>query len=1522
MKPDRSQSGQNNYSRQRKCRFCLSDHSTLGCRMYPTVQARAERIKELRICFSCLNDNHYSDQCRTKEPCRNCRGNHHTALCYRTENNLRTSINPVVNGVIAVQNSATNELTSHPNSSASNTYPASNPHPIPNTPDRTPLPPPVQPPTSHIGSLALRATVQSQSNVPTHAHRTISTCTPTGTLFIAGGGKRGRVRAHFDTGAQRSFIKAKVAKDLALPELSKCRIAITPFGGEAREMELPLVKVVGKLGNHRVSMKVLAYEKAGTKEFVPGLCMVANYLREQEVTLADREIDSDVLDDIDLVIGQDYYHQYITGSSNIKGISVMLSPAGVLINGVMPTWSYQEGLDRKIMTQGVVCQPIAITDIEQIDLERMWDLETIGIIPQKFSPEELDTIEQVANSIEYVDGQYQVALPFKGTARPPTNFRIAIGQLTSLSRKFESDPDLYGHYTNIFNEYVESGFTERVPNDPIAGHYLPHHPVYKQSLTTPIRVVFNASSKADSSLSLNDCLNTGPSLTQKLFDVLIKFRLNEHACIADISKAFLRISISPESRSYCKFLFCDPSNPHQHTTYQFKVVPFGATCSPFLLQKVLDHHFTKSANPIVKDLTTRFYVDNYCNTFNNMHEMCQHKHIVDATLQEAGMPLQGWVSNNHEFNQQFQEDHGDPIQSVLGIAWDTHDDTIHVVSKDWMKERMNEENYTKRRFVSLLSSVFDPLGLISPIIIKGKLILRNLWQLKLSWDQRLPLDIVTDCNSLLTELGLATQITFPSFVITTEGTELHMFCDASAAAYGAAAFTVSSGGSHLLMSKARVAPQRKKLTIPRLELVALNLGVKLAHTLCQDISFSSCTLWTDAEVVLHWVRGNSPDVFVSNRVKEIREFKFPIKYVPTDQNPADILTRGTTVKKLTNSPLWNHGPEWLLSKNYPVQKEQFAPDSIMVHELVAEAEHVVPPPPVIELERFSKLSRWVGIIKKLYIFMKRCGFRTHLDPVVALVYHEQRQHYPTLYAYLTTESTTQTPEARRRRTPKEIKLFADQLGLRIGTGGLIESRGRIDNAHLPTCTQTPMLLPPRSLLTAMIIRDLHEKHHHCGVSTLVVLIRRHYWLPRARTHIKKLVRSCVHCRKVRGEAMRRPPPPPLPRERVVYTRPFACAGVDYMGPITVKIPYENEHERAYVCLFTCTVSRAVHLEVTKDLTTEGFLMGFRRFCSVQGVPNTIISDNARNFIGGHRFLEDLADDPDVTSHMEVQRIEWKWITPRSPWEGGFYERMIQVVKSCLHKVLYRRQISFEELRTLTREFQTIINNRPLTYIPEEQDTVILTPNRLLHGRDISLAPQLDTMANADSSYGGANELRGWYRRLSAAIMHFEKCWTNDYLTALRARHYGNNRTAPSTPFKVGDIVLANLDDSHRTMWPLAKVIEIMPSCDGTTRSVAVLANGRRYVRSITKLVPIELPADNEATDMNLSPPSRNDEEESESEAVHPSSSTSAPPDTPPTRDDALQVEPRDGHPPDVRPRRAAAQKCETQRRALIQKDQL
>ncbi|MCP4254976.1 MAG: hypothetical protein GY775_16540 [Candidatus Scalindua sp.] len=451
---------------------------------------------------------------------------------------------------------------------------------------------------------------------------------------------------------------------------------------------------------------------------------------------------------MDMLIGVDNYYN-IVHPGFIKEGSLVLIPTkcGYALSGSYKGTSNEAQVEIVTILR-VGTDPIQtfIKEEEFIpctsDLAKLWDLDHIGISPKEVKAENRETMRSFDDTINFDQekGQYIVSLPWKANKHLlPNNFGVALGRMRGLQRKFIGDHGLGEHYQHIIEEQKERGFIEQVESRLDDCHYLPHHGVSKDSLTTPIRVVFDCSAKkSDKSLSLNDCLHTGPTLVPDLAKVLLRFRCNKYAWVSDIEKAFLMVKLNEADRDYTRFLW--PRDPYDLTSpfdiYRFTVVLFGATCSPFLLNATILQHLSHSKvdEEVVEEIRRGLYIDNLQGTANGEEELIQQCWSSLKIFNQAHLYLREWATNSIKLRQQLSNDglaaENQEVVKTLGLRWNTESDTIRCPSKS---NRVTASEVTKRQCLSITAQLFDPLGVLLPVTIKSRMFLQNLWRYKVGF---------------------------------------------------------------------------------------------------------------------------------------------------------------------------------------------------------------------------------------------------------------------------------------------------------------------------------------------------------------------------------------------------------------------------------------------------------------------------------------------------------------------------------------------------------------------------------------------------------------------------------------------------------------------------------------------------------------------------------------------------------------------------------------------------------------------
>lgn len=287
---------------------------------------------------------------------------------------------------------------------------------------------------------------------------------------------------------------------------------------------------------------------------------------------------------------------------------------------------------------------------------------------------------------------------------------------------------------------------------------------------------------------------------------------------------------------------------------------------------------------------------------------------------------------------------------------------------------------------------------------------------------------------------------------------------------------------------------------------------------------------------------------------------------------------------------------------------------------------------------------------------------------------------------------------------------------------------------------------------------------------------------------------------------------------------FENVGLDLTGPLYLK-----DASKAWILLITCAVYRAVHLELLTSPSTDNFMLGLMRFIARRGRPSIIYSDHGTNFIGSQNLLKSI-DIEKMKSLPNLSIIEWKLIPPSAPWWGGFWERLIGIMKRVLRRVLGRSSLNYEEMSTVLCDCESIINSRPLTYVSENPDDLRpMTPAMFLQEIPEIGIPELEFLDE--------KKMNKRYLYRSKICENLRARFRNEYLGTLRQSSFSGKT---SKPLQIGDVVLIWMDNSSRLNWPIGKIIEIYPSKDGIVRVAKIKTVSGILIRPIKKLCPLEL----------------------------------------------------------------------------------
>ena len=1054
-----------------------------------------------------------------------------------------------------------------------------------------------------------------------------------------------------------------------------------------------------------------------------------------------------------------------------------------------------------------------------------------------------------------------------------------------------SNPDLGKQYGDIIEDQLKQGIIEKVPprtSNQFRKHYIPHHAVINPpKTTTKVRIVYDASAKTKTeNKSLNECLHKGPVMLQDLTGILLQFRLNRIALVSDIEKAFLQVSLADESRDITRFLWLKNRNmltlENNIQEYRFCRVTFGIISSPFLLAATLEYHLQKYNFNTAEKIRNNIYVDNVITGSESVENAVKFYTEAKQLFTKAGMNLRDWATNNQETLDIIKSEDKSCAEKmkILGLTWIMRTDQM-VINVHTGAD--TESIITKRTVLKQIASAFDPLGLFSPVILRGKIFLQHLWNQNCSWDETLSSQDVIQWLDIQEDIHKLKSSTFQRYIgfMQQENCTYHLlaFCDASKSAYATSVYLYQECGKlrkvDLLFSKTRLAPN-KDISIPRLELLAAVIGTRCIRFVQKELKLDICSkhIWLDSQCVLCWIDSQkSLSKFVENRVKEIKEEKdINFHYIPTKQNPADIASRGTSTSELQKNRLWWNGPDCLLKPidEWPVwnfNKESEALGSETDSELkkskvLYEAKLVAvdgstgkggetsksPSPYGIDITRFAsftKLLRVTALVTRFIGKLKKIKTGNESLEAAEILIAEQKW-----IAYIQTEHYSDIILAIKEKKTNKCK---NKLDLYIDKQGPLRCGGRLGNAEISEGARHPLFLPKQNKLTDIIVEHCHKRMLHAGVAQTLGTVRQTYWIPHGRSVVKRVLRKCKVCQRHEGGPYKMPLMPPLPTSRVSESVPFTYTGIDYFGPMFIK--NKTEIQKVWVCLFTCLITRAIHLELMQNMSTEQFLLGFRRFLSRHGKPKEIISDNALHFKLAAETLHDVwsqvVTQPEVTTYIANEGIQWKHIVEFAPWMGGFYERMVGLVKRTLRKTIGKASLSNEHLLTVLKEAEAVVNSRPLVYIGDDiKSPITLTPAHFLTLNPKIGIPILETDEDGEFNPDPnvADTLIKAWKKGMKLLDRFWQIWRNDYLLSLRERSQIKlKETRVKSPYSAteGDIVLIK-DELPRGSWRIGRIVELVKSGDDEIRSAKVLLPSRKVLgRPLKLLYPIECPLGNE-----------------------------------------------------------------------------
>ncbi|XGW14000.1 hypothetical protein V3C99_000352 [Haemonchus contortus] len=603
-----------------------------------------------------------------------------------------------------------------------------------------------------------------------------------------------------------------------------------------------------------------------------------------------------------------------------------------------------------------------------------------------------------------------------------------------------------------------------------------------------------------------------------------------------------------------------------------------------------------------------------------------------------------------------------------------------------------------------------------------------------------------------------------------------------------------------------------------------------------NVTINQQHIWSDSKTALQWSKtsGNLP-IFIQNRVKTIKKnaSNAILRYVPTNVNPADIGSRGSTIADLRSNDLWWNGPPFL-----QLDTDKWPEDISegLTIETVSAAITTKEDEPIID--NTLPYRTWTSLLNVMQMVLL---FLANIRAAIAKKKGTNIQS-PNYNAAATValfrQAQLHSPISSSQKT--SLRAYFDD-NCRVW-----RSRGRTNNSSLSFDANNPIILPRRNWITELYILHQHMKCHHIGTSQTLTMLRQQVWIPQGRVEVRRVIKKfCFYCRKEKAKPFHLPPFPDHPIERVQRpSYPFFNSAVDYLGPFALKI--SNENSKVWIALFTCLNTRAIYVDIANSLSASCFLHILRRFIATNGTPKYLMSDNAPAFTAVSEVMSSTTSTQcqDVIDYCSAHNIRFKFIAALAPWQGGVYERMIGIFKTSFKAAIQNQILDYDEFVTLMKECEAIVNSRPITYVYSDIDSGYpLRPIDFLRPLSIVGSPRLVEENDDDDEWKPDKTpkdfLHKQWNTTLTLLNRFWQRWNEEYLTNLRERFQHEHKqpfhTSQESPFD-DQIVLVHDDTRPRGQWKLGRIMS-----HSETSATVRLPSGNTISRPLSLLYPLEIP---------------------------------------------------------------------------------
>lgn len=1389
-----------------KCKCCdRTGHYLAACSKFNSKDPREryQIVSAAKLCINCLSPKHFVKDCPSSYRCKTCKEKHHSLLHFESKKVVSN------NAKIDEKQEEKPKAKSRRNKSDGTSENEA---------------------TDSDASVNVSVALANEHQLATAL---VELRSRDGRTYLA--------NIMLDSGSEVSFISERAVQNLKLPK-TRVSLQITGVGDLGRQISKANVsfEIVSR---HDESswIKMSAFVLPKVTSYKPRQLDLNQFPHWKHLQFA--AITGKRPADIDVLIGVDALPRIL------KGVNLISADKNVIAQSTIFGWVISGNLSASKQIN------VSANNCCQLDetLQKFWEYENVPTFSKLSVEEENCEKLYVTTTYQLPSGRFVVRLPFKthdsykqlGESR-----HIAEMSLNRMQKRLQKDEVLNKLYTGFINEYRELNHMRKLTKSEamMPGRiFIPHHGVLKIANDKPkIRVVYNAAAKTSSGISLNETLSVGPKLQIDVVAILLNWRTSRYVFSTDIVKMYRQILIHEDDRIFQNIVWFD-SETGEYEYYELSTVTYGLSPSPYLAIRTIREiaNKCKTKYPHISNLLeTSSFVDDVFAGANDIEELIQIKTDLTKVFATAQLELSKWMSNTNAIVEPNSEmkSVGEPDQvgsKVLGIFWCPNQDKF-IISCD----TLDVSKFTKRNVLSLIARIYDPMGWLSPVVIKFKQFMQKLWLAKIGWDDTLSEQLQREWQAIYQPLQLIRKFEIPRWYGSTVDSRVELlgFSDASALSYGAILYLriIHADGKieiSMVMAKTRVAPL-KTISIPRLELCAASLLADLVSYFVKNctMTLSQIICFSDSKITLGWIAKHPSNwvTFVANRVSHIQTEIPNAKwsYIKSKMNPADLNSRGMTVPEFIDSELWQFGPEFLQTEKQIVIKNEF--ETFIEKRKVKSFSHAASTTPKKEpFDKVSSFSKLIRIFAYVYKFVNKLQNRGSESETTALTLTEIEQSKT--YIIKRVQRAAYYGEIDALSKYATIKSNSNILFLNpfLDDKGVLRVGGRLEKSNYSTAQKHPIIIPQGNF-AKKIIYQFHLIGIHGGTQLTLNLIRQEYWLINARMQTKSVIGNCIKCKREKREFLYQIMGS-LPATRCSISRPFSYIGLDYAGPMLMKDRNGRgiKSYKCYIAVFICLTTRAVALELVTGLDAQSFLAALHRFVAHHGKPVRVTCDNGRNFVGGDNELKKAfymtTHDPEILNSLAEQSIEFRFLPPYAPNMAGSQERVVRSVKYHLKRALGAFIPTWEEMYTLLARIEACLNSRPLCRLTDDPESLdALTPGHfLINGPLISL-PEISVADKKETS------LSRW-KRVQQIVEHVWKRFSFEYLNTLQTRPKWKEM---QKFIKVGDIVLIRNPNNPLCKWSLGKVIKVYMGVNGVPRIVDLKTSTTTLTRPITQLCPL------------------------------------------------------------------------------------